>query len=81
MLVKSYGTSSWTERKTGQERSKFGPMYIHFISKCLEHFDGENYYGPRKRFDYKKIQVDKNTQEKLKEAEKAFLINLGVTSL
>ena len=55
MLANSYGTSTWTDRKAGQEKSKFGPMYIHFNSQCLETIDRENNYGPGKCFDYKRI--------------------------
>ena len=62
MLVKSYGTSTWTDRKTGQEKSKFGPICIYFNSQCLGTSDRENNYGPGKRFDYKRIQVDNKTQ-------------------
>ena len=65
MLANSYGTSTWTDRKAGQEKSKFGPMYIQFNSQCLETFDRENNYGPGKCFDYKRIQIDSKIQEKL----------------
>ena len=51
MLVKSYGTSMWPDRKTGQEKCKFGPMYIHFNSQCLETFDREKNYGLGSCFD------------------------------
>ena len=79
MLVKSYGIIMWADRKTGQEKSKFGPMYIHFNLHCLETFDRENIYGAGKRYDYKRIQIDNKTQEKLTEAEKGFLIKTGIT--
>ena len=79
MLVKSYGIIMWTDRKTGLEKSKFGPMYIHFNLQCLETFDRENIYGAGKCYDYKRIQIDNKTQEKLTEAEKGFLIKTGIT--
>ena len=79
MLVKPYGAVTWTDRKIGHEKSKFGPIYIHFNSQCLETFDRENNYGPGKRFDYKRIQIDNKTQEKLTEAEKEFLMKIGIT--
>ena len=47
-------------------------MYIDFNSQCLETFDRENNYGPAKCFDYKRVQVDKKTQEKLADAKKGF---------
>ena len=78
MLAKSYGTSTWTDRKSRQEKSKFGLKYIYFNSQCLGTFDRENNNGPRKPFDYKKIQVDNKTQGKLTEAEKGFLIKTGI---
>lgn len=81
MIVKSYGTSTWTDRNTGLERSKFGPMYIHFNQKCLETFDSENSYGPGNRFDYNRVEVHNSTQTKLQEAERMFLIQLGVKFL
>ena len=77
-LVKSYGTSPWTDRKIGEE-PKFGSMYIHFNSQFLETFDREDNYGPKKRFDYKRIKVKNKTQEKLTEAEKEFLIKIVIT--
>ena len=79
MLVKSYGISTWIGRKTGQEKSKFGLMYISFNSQCLETFDIENNYGPGKRFHHKRIQVDNKTQDKLTEAIKTFIVKTGMT--
>ena len=34
LVVKSFGTSRLTD-KNGNERSKFGPMYLHFEKNCL----------------------------------------------
>ena len=79
MPVKSYGTSTWTDKKTGQKKSRFGSMYFYFNSQCFGIFDGENNDGPGKRFDYKRIQVDNKTQEKLTAAEKEFLIKIRIT--
>jgi len=81
MLVRSYGTSTWTDRKTGSERSKYGPMYVHFNQKCLEMFDTANHYGPGNSFDFGRIEVDKTTKDKLNNAERALLDQLGVTFL
>ena len=80
-LVRSYGTSSWTDKKTGRERSKFGPMYVHFNENCLTAYDSENHYGPGNKFDCKRVKVDAKTQQLLHGAEKAFLLKLGVTFL
>ena len=41
MLIKSYGTSRWTDKKTGKEMSKHGPMYIHFNEHCLKKIDNK----------------------------------------
>ena len=35
MIIRSYGTSTWTNKVTGRENSKYGPMYLHFSEKCL----------------------------------------------
>ena len=76
LLVWTYGKISWTDKSTGAERSKFGPMYIHFNQKCLE--NSENFYGPSKRFDYSRITIDDKTKEKLNKSEVALLKNLGI---
>ena len=81
MLVRSYGTKTWTDRKTGIEKSKFGPMYVHFNQTCMERYDTENIYGPGNSFDYKRIQAEKSLQEKITAAEKNFLSKLGIKFL
>ena len=78
MLVRSYGTSM-TDRKTGASKSKYDKLYIHFNQKFLEAFDSIKFYGPGHQFDFKKIKVDKTTQEKLEDAERGLLNKLGVT--
>lgn len=30
MLIKTYGNTKWTDKKTVNEMSKHGPMYMHF---------------------------------------------------
>ena len=57
LVVKSYGTIQWRETKR-TEKSRFGPMYIHFQEKCLRGYEKDTYYGPGKRFDYSVIRVD-----------------------
>ena len=54
LVLKSFGTSWWTD-KNGNERYKFGPMYLHFEKNCLQNFDSENPYGPSQNFDYSGI--------------------------
>ena len=39
LIVKTSGKTSWTDKKTGQQREKFGPMYLHFPENCLKNFD------------------------------------------
>ena len=39
LLVRTYGTTTWTERGSGREMSKYGPMYIHFSCRCLKAFN------------------------------------------
>ena len=48
LIVRSFGTTSWTDRNTGENRTKYGSLYIHFQKKCLKNFDTERFYGPKK---------------------------------
>ena len=57
LVVKSFGTSRWTD-KNRNDRSKFGPMYLHFEKNCLQNFHSENHYRPFQSFDYSCITVD-----------------------
>ena len=71
MLVRTYGKSTWTDKViAGTERSKFGPMYVHFNQKCSETCD---FYGPGNHFDYSRITIDTKTKEKLKNSESTLL--------
>ena len=38
MVVRSYGRITWTDKSTGKEKAKFGPMYIHFHEHCVINF-------------------------------------------
>ena len=38
MVVRSYGRITWTDKSTGKEKTKFGPMYIHFHENFLKNF-------------------------------------------
>ena len=63
MIIRSYGTSTWTNKVTGKENSKYGPMYLHFKEKCLKNFDNENYYGPGQAFNYSAVTAIRNHKE------------------
>ena len=81
LVVRSYGTAYWTDKKTGKERQKYGPMYIHFADQCLKNFDDEEYYTSGEGFKYQKVTADKATKESMRDADKEFLIRLGVNGL
>ena len=81
LLVKSFGTSSWTDAKTGAEKSRYGPMYIHFHDNRLKAFDKQHYYGIGEEFRYDQIKVDKTTAGNLNEEEKCELQRYGLTFL
>ena len=78
LLVRTYGTTTWTERGNGREMSKYGPMYIHFSCSCLKAFDSKNYYGVNDTFDYQRTIVEKNVQVELRNGEREMLLKLGV---
>ena len=73
MVVRSYGRIAWTNKSTGKEKTKFGPMYIHFH----ENFS-ETFYAPGQSFDFSKIKIDPKTPRKLTEADKTLLSSLGM---
>ena len=74
MLVRVYRKIS--DKSTGAEGSKFGPMFIHFNQKCLEKSDSE------KKFFFLNFWLYKNhiwwQNEKLNKSEVALLKNLGI---
>ena len=78
MLIRTYGTTRWTNKTRGEEDSKHGPMYIHFQEECLRRYDSTTHYGANNSFDYSKLTVDKKVHSELNEDEKNFLISLGV---
>ena len=78
MIVRSYGKISWTDRKTGEDKSKHGSLYIHFLDECLKTFDSDTYFAPGETFDFRKITVDDKTVTELNEREKTYLRNLGI---
>ena len=69
MLIKSYGTTRWTDKKTGKEMSKHGPMYINFNEHCLKKFVSKKFYAPDESFDYSVITMSDETLTKLNEEE------------
>ena len=78
MLIKSFGTTRWTDKKTGKEMSKHGPMYIHFNEHYLKKFDNKKFYALDESFDYSVITLSHKTLTKLNEEEKSFLRKLGL---
>ena len=77
MIVRSYGRITWTDKSTGKEKAKFGPMYMHFHENCLKNFS-ETFYTPGQSFDFLKIKIDSKTHKKLMEADKTLLSSLGM---
>ena len=77
MAVKSYGQSTWRDKK-GVEQTKYGPLYMRFREECLKNFDTDNYYGPNDDFPFDKIKVDKTTRDQLNENDLKYLEQMGV---
>ena len=77
LLVRSYGISSWLDPKTGEERSRHGPLYIHFQDNCLKAYDSKNYYAPNELFNYQQIKLDEETRKKLFDVDIVHLQHLG----
>ena len=75
MVVRSYGRITWTDKSTGKEKAKFGPMYIQFHENCLKNFS-DTFCGPSQSFDFSKIKIDPKTKENLTEADKTLLSSL-----
>ena len=78
MLIKSYGTTRWTHKKTGKKMNKHGSIYIHFNEHCLKKFDNKKFYAPDESFDYSVITLSQKTLTKLNEEEGSFLTKLGL---
>ena len=71
LVVKSYGKISWTDKNTGQERQKFGPMYIHFKEDCLKTFS-DKVYAPGESFDFGKIKIDSKSRNEVTKTDMDF---------
>ena len=69
MLIKTYGTTRWTDKSTGDEMSKYGPMYIHLNETCLKRHT-KKYYRPDEKFDYSIITLAQETSNNLSDEEK-----------
>ena len=78
MIIRTYGSSSYTDKESGENKCKYGPLYIHFEGKCLKAFDSEKFYLPNENFDYSSIVVEKDTLDCLKPSEKNLLSQMGV---
>ena len=77
MLIKTSGTTRWTDKKTGKEMSKYGPMYTHFNETCLKGHT-KKYYRPDEKFDHSIITLADETCNNLSHEEKYFLIGLCI---
>ena len=44
MIIRTYGSSSYTDKESGENKCKYGPLYIHFEGKCLKAFDSKKFY-------------------------------------
>ena len=77
LVVKSYGKISWTDKNTGQERQKFGLMYIHFKEDCLKTFS-DKFYAPGESFDFGKIKIDSKSRNEVTKTDMDFLAGLGI---
>ena len=61
----AHGTTRWTNKRTGKEESRHGPMHIHFRDDCLQRFDGGSHYGLNESFECGKITIDNKEQSEL----------------
>ena len=77
MVVRSYGRITWTDKSTGKEKAKFGPMDMLIHGNCLKNFS-ETFYALGQSFDFSTKKIDPKTQEKLTEEDKTLLLSLGI---
>ena len=77
LVVKSFGKMTWTDLSTGQEKVRYGPMYIHFNEDCLKTFS-DQFYAPGDAFDFSKIKIDSKSRTELNENDMSFLTGLGI---
>ena len=69
LIVKTSGKTSWTNQKTGQQREKFGPIYLDFQEDCFRNF-GKKDYNIDESFVFEKIKIDETTKTELTEEER-----------
>ena len=81
MIIRSIGENWWTNKTTGKEMSRVGPMYVHFNQNRLELFDTESFYGLTKRFDFSRIAINEGNHKELNEKERKELRDLGIKFL
>lgn len=71
--VKTFGKTSWTDKRSTQEKQKFRPIYLQFKEERLKNFDETHMYGPGENQYFQHIKFDENTRSALSENEKIFL--------
>ena len=77
MLIKTHGTTRWAGKKTGNEMSTYGPMYLHFDETCLKRHT-KKYCRPDEKLDYSIITLADETRNNLSDEEKDFLTGIGI---
>ena len=77
LIVRTSGKTSSTDKKTDQQRGKFGPMHLHFQENCLKNF-GEKDHTTGKSFVFEKIEIDEGAKRKLTEEDLEFLKSLRI---
>ena len=63
---------------TGADKTKFGPLYIHFKEQCLKDFYSKIIYGVNEGFQYDKIKIADETRGKLTKDDIEYLAKLGI---
>ena len=77
MLIKTYGTTRWIDKKTENKMTKYGPMYIHFNETYLKRHT-KKYYRPDEKLDYSIITLADELRNNLSDEQKDFLIGLSI---
>ena len=77
LVVRSYGNVSWTDKKTGELKQRYGPMYIHFKEECLKAFS-DVFYAPGDSFDFSVIVIDAKSKAEMSKADVVFLQNMNI---
>ena len=72
MIIRSIGENWWTDKTTGKEMSRVGPIYMNF---------NQNLYGSCKRFDVSRITINEDNHKELNEKERNELRDLDITFL